>query len=71
MNSHVLEVDQEQFLADLAWEFCQKVRTGKRVSMKEYLEKCPNDKMRSEFKRLVNMSTLLELADDLHRDGTV
>ena len=52
-------VDREQLLADLAWEFCEKNRSGDNASMEEFLERCPDEATRTSFRDLVNTDLLL------------
>ena len=62
MTSTHVSTDNEQLVADLAWEFCEKTRKGQKVQMKDYLSKCPDRQSRAAFKELVNMDLLLNLA---------
>lgn len=57
-----IPVDSEQFLADLAWDFCQRSRKAERVDMEDYLQQCPNHEMRAAFKKLVNADLLMSEA---------
>ena len=61
MTNHV-KTNGEQLVADLAWEFCEKSRTGQKVRMDDYLGRCPDRKSRVAFKELVNTDFLVDLA---------
>ena len=62
MTTMHAKTDNEQLVAHLAWDYCEKSRNGKAVDMKEYLRKCPDRKSRVAFKELVNTDLLLDLA---------
>lgn len=53
--------DNEQLVADLAWEYCEKARHGIRPSMNSYLKQCPNESARLRFRNVVNMGLLLDI----------
>ena len=57
----------EQLVADLAWEFCEKARKGEKVKMKNYLQKLPDMHSRTAFRELVNTDMLLDVAAQEHR----
>lgn len=63
MNAKTAEANpvNEQLVTDLAWTYCEKVRAGRKVRMKEYLNKCPDEKSKAAFKELVNTDSLLGL----------
>ena len=62
MKMNTFVADEEQFVADLAWDYCEKARNGEQVLMKDYLARCPNGKLRTAFKDLVNADLLLQTA---------
>lgn len=57
-----LSAADEQVVADLAWDYCERVRRGEQVSMEPYLRRCPNHEARTHFKKVANMSGLLDVA---------
>jgi len=52
--------DNEQLLADLVWEFREKVKNQENVAMHDFLQRCPDQRSRMAFKELVNMDLLLD-----------
>lgn len=63
-----LNKDEEQLVADLAIDYCDRWRAGEEVSMNDYLEWLPTEQMRQEFKEAVNMARLLTIAHDVKGD---
>ncbi len=62
MSKENKKIDHEQLVADLAWDFCQRSRSGQKVSMREYLKQCPDAKTRADLKTLINTGALLRIA---------
>lgn len=62
MTTTSVKTDNEQLVADLAWDYREKRQKGQAVRMKDYLQKCPDRHSRLAFKELVNTDLLLDLA---------
>ena len=66
--SKQLTEDEERLVADFAIDYSDRWREGERVSMQEYLIKLPGDRMREEFREIVNMSSMLTIMEDVKSD---
>ncbi len=54
------DTDEFPLATELAWEYVEKVKTGKHASLSEYLAKLPDEENRSRFLFLANMHALAE-----------
>jgi hypothetical protein len=58
-----LTEEEENFVADLAGEFSDRWRAEEAVTVKEYLDRLPNDRLRQEFMEVVDMDRFLVLME--------
>ncbi len=55
---------EESLAADLAWEYCKRVRNGESPSIAGFLQQLPDDLSRDEFHLLISMNEFIEHAVD-------
>ncbi len=59
VDDRVLSDDR---LAELAWDYCERMRKRETPSMEAYLQRLPAGQSRDNFRMIVAMSSLIELA---------
>jgi hypothetical protein len=60
------EEEREQLLADLAWDFTERLARREGVELQDYLDRCPDDEARNELRIVIGMSALSDAV--FHRE---